>query len=83
MKKCPKCGYNRFVMYSSIQKKQCGKCNTFVKWELKEGQNPTISNNRQVKRIQKEGSKTNLKLSSYCKYRTGGNYDRSYRVSKG
>ena len=47
MKSCDKCGSTRIVRYSSMNKLQCGDCGHVMVWNLKEGQQPLLGNNRQ------------------------------------
>lgn len=46
MSQCPHCGDNRLIKYSSLRKQQCSKCGSLLPWELKPGQKPLVTNNR-------------------------------------
>lgn len=47
---CPSCGKGVMCAIRSQQIKMCSSCAHTVPWELKPGQLPLVTNNRQVKR---------------------------------
>ena len=46
MSHCPHCADRNLIRYSSISKQQCSGCGALLPWDLKEGQKPLVSNNR-------------------------------------
>lgn len=50
MRACPHCGDSRLIKYSSLRKQQCSKCGSLLPWELKEGQPPLLTTNRDTRR---------------------------------
>ena len=50
MSQCPHCGDGRLIKYSSMRKKQCSKCGALLPWELKDGQPPIVTSNRDKRR---------------------------------
>lgn len=50
MSACPHCGDRRLIKYSSLRKQQCSKCDALLPWDLKEGQKPLVTNNRDKRR---------------------------------
>ena len=50
MSDCPHCGDPHLIRYSSLKQQQCSKCGRLLPWELKEGQSPLVSNNRDKRR---------------------------------
>ncbi len=50
MSNCPHCGDPHLIHYSSTRKKQCSNCGRDLPWELKPGQPPLLSNNRDTRK---------------------------------
>lgn len=46
MSNCPHCNDPHLIRYSSMRKQQCSSCGALLPWDLKEGQKPLVSNNR-------------------------------------
>lgn len=45
-KECPQCGNTQLALISTENLKYCPDCNVWIPWELAEGQQPLITNNR-------------------------------------
>jgi len=43
---CPNCDSTCLALFSSIHRKLCLDCYTWIPWELDKGQKPLIDNNR-------------------------------------
>ena len=50
MKVCRMCHSESLVRFSSLNKVYCNDCGAWLAWELKEGQQPIVTNNRQRKK---------------------------------
>lgn len=53
MKNCPNCGGTVLVRLSSQNRVHCNDCSKWSGWELKDGQPPLISNNRDTRSAKK------------------------------
>lgn len=50
MSNCPHYNDPHLIRYSSISKQQCSNCGALLPWNLKEGQKPLVTNNRDKRR---------------------------------
>jgi hypothetical protein len=44
--RCPKCGFDVYTRYASLNKKRCQRCYHEWDWQLKDGQKPLIQHQR-------------------------------------
>lgn len=49
MTRCPHCADPHLVRYSSLRQQQCSGCGAVLLWDLKDGQRPLVTNNRDTR----------------------------------